>query len=196
MEEMKAQLKFQRGFSRQTFLDIVQIQKNMNDESTWKGHFAKSIRSLNFDTTMTNIIFANASTIGVEVQFHATGADSYLTFDWVGRLFFFIYVVELMLQLWADGLSFLKRTNQNAHWKWFDFSLVIIMVADELLKHTGWFVDANMINLLRFSRFFRLVRMVHLILSLEHLVYLIAASIRPFVWTALLIVIFMYGFAP
>lgn len=153
-----------------------------------------------FDYTMGLILIINAITIGVQVNFmaHHDSRDPPTIFVCLDVLFCAVFLVELVLRVTAFGIKHFLTMNG---WQWNVFDVIIVGfgVLDESAKLALKGSDVQetidnfgVLRMLRLGRVIRLVRMVRLIPALKSMVYLIAASMQSFFWTAVLLIIFMY----
>eukprot|EP00440_Ansanella_granifera_P038386 gb/GFBE01041649.1/.p1 GENE.gb/GFBE01041649.1/~~gb/GFBE01041649.1/.p1 ORF type:complete len:647 (+),score=157.18 gb/GFBE01041649.1/:2-1942(+) len=165
-----------------------------------------------FDTAIGIIIIANAATIGLETQANAdipTGCDKDCKcgdavaqvchgipkwLDYIDYVFFGIYVIEFGLRYYTYGRAVLK-----SNWVKFDLFLVISSTLDILLQQIKIENEIlNQIMLVRIMRLARLARAVRLMVQFRVLWQLVQGlmhSVGTLLWTFILVMLLIYGFA-
>ncbi|CAE7368069.1 CAC [Symbiodinium natans] len=174
----------------------------------------KWISSSFFDSVIGFIISVNAATIGMEAEFSsripAGCTESCVCLEaavicqmmpqWlkvVDYVFFLIYLVEFLLRLYTYGFQVLKSA-----WIKFDLFLVLSSMVDIALKQISISSEIlnqiNQIMLVRILRLARLARAVRLMVQFRVLWQLVQGllhSVSTLLWTFLMVMILVYGFA-
>mmetsp|Transcript_85331 Transcript_85331/g.217455 ORF Transcript_85331/g.217455 Transcript_85331/m.217455 type:complete len:565 (+) Transcript_85331:655-2349(+) len=188
------------GFARLQTRSVVFWNPSMTYEETCDS-IGSIVRNSAFDYAICVVLFINAITIGVQVNYEAANFMSDevpLHFRIMELIFFIVFAGELGLRFFSEGfLGFFRATK----WRWNVFDLIMVFaqfveVVNSLADtRTGLPVSVKTMNLLRVlrtTRIIRVLRMVHLVRELDQIWYLIVGSFWPFVWTLFLLVVMTY----
>jgi voltage-gated sodium channel len=132
-----------------------------------------------FNALITALIVINAVTLGLETSARAMAVAGGLltTLD---RSILAVFVIELLLRLYAHGLRFFR-----GGWNWFD--LVVVGIA--LVPATGG------LSVLRALRILRVLRLISVVPQMRMVIESVARSLPGLGSIALLLLIFFYVFA-
>ncbi|CAJ1431558.1 unnamed protein product [Effrenium voratum] len=162
-----------------------------------------------FDSFIGFIISVNAGTIGYEAQVSTKipwGCDERCSCEdpgcspmpewlqYVDYVFFFIYVAEFGLRFYTYGMQVLR-----SNWVKFDLFLIVSSVLDICLKQISSaseiLTQIMLVRILRLARLARAVRLMVQFRVLWQLVQGLLHSVSTLLWTFLMIMILVYGFA-
>lgn len=146
--------------------------------------------------------------MGVQADYNARNMteDAPLFLDVCSVCFTFLFVIELLCNMWCEGRSFFLRSDRRG-WNILDLILVLSSLPElvMLLSTTvsaalgsSNFGQLRLLRILRITRLIRIVRItkiVRFIRALRTLVHQIMSTLKSLVWGLLLLVILMYGFA-
>lgn len=160
----------------------------------------------NFEFAMGAVILLNMLTTAVQLQWQgyakghilgfrdndANWSQVKVAFDTLTFLFNLVYLVELILRLFAIRLPFFKSV-----FNLLDTAIVVSTCAETFIIEP-FFADAGTINLsalriMRFFRVFRMGRVTHLLHTMENLremrilIQTLIVSVRGLVWSVILI---------
>ncbi|CAE7712997.1 unnamed protein product, partial [Symbiodinium sp. CCMP2456] len=190
----------------------IGINPGMLDQQRQTVH--NWISSSYFDSFIGFIISVNAATIGFEAEVSskipAGCSERCICGDpavvcqamplWlkvVDYAFFLIYLVEFLLRVYTYGLKVLKSA-----WIKFDLFLVLSSMVDITLQQLSTSSEIlnqiNQIMLVRILRLARLARAVRLMVQFRVLWQLVQGllhSVSTLLWTFLMVMILVYGFA-
>jgi len=147
------------------------------------------------------LVFANAATIGLSVNYLAThpGASTTWWMDVCEFFFCCMFTLELSLRIMVERTAFF--TSPAWPLNVFDFVIVGMQVLDQTLRVVGdlkipvpfWVLRVlRFIRLIRIVRLFRALRLVH---ELRIIVSSVVGSIQSLLWTLLLLIVIIYVFS-
>lgn len=172
---------------------------------------AKLVQSRQFELATACLIMVNALFMGIEVEVMASniGKSTPIAFYVADKVFNGIFLIELLVKLFAYGGHFFCREDWN--WNIFDFFIVMYsvleMIYDVLVALIPSLVEGGsasgvdsmramrMIRMTRLARVTRITRAMKLLRSLRALINSIVATLRSLGWALLLMVGIMYVFA-
>eukprot|EP00927_Polykrikos_kofoidii_P037765 TRINITY_DN31992_c0_g1_i1.p1 TRINITY_DN31992_c0_g1~~TRINITY_DN31992_c0_g1_i1.p1 ORF type:complete len:651 (-),score=102.49 TRINITY_DN31992_c0_g1_i1:74-1981(-) len=151
------------------------------------------------DGLVSFFLFASAIVLGVEADMTAkhVSAEMMKPLALVDLIFTMFFALEIMLRMWVFGRDFIKSDDRA----WNIFDAVVVSSSIVAVVTTWGLTDISaqnamgsfgLLRLLRLCRLLRLIRIVKLIPELESIVYLLAASMSSFLWSATLMVFMMY----
>eukprot|EP00746_Dinoflagellata_sp_MGD_P008579 gnl/MRDRNA2_/MRDRNA2_117184_c0_seq1.p1 gnl/MRDRNA2_/MRDRNA2_117184_c0~~gnl/MRDRNA2_/MRDRNA2_117184_c0_seq1.p1 ORF type:complete len:632 (-),score=103.87 gnl/MRDRNA2_/MRDRNA2_117184_c0_seq1:46-1941(-) len=154
-----------------------------------------------FNNGMALVIFFNAVIIGVQTNYHAQHLDSEepAFFGILGYMFAFVFTVELVLKLWAQGASFF--TSDDWKWNWFDFVVVssaIVEIGFQISQDASGFSGGTAlraVRVLRLVRSIRAIRVMRCFRELRLVVHGIMSSLSSLFWLLVLLTFIMFIFA-
>ncbi|CAE8616512.1 unnamed protein product [Polarella glacialis] len=194
------------GRIRKTAVDIA-LQKHLavskpdHPEAGFRPFARRLVKTVFFDYCMSGVLVLNAVIIGVQAEYQArvgSTTESSAYFQSIEGAFDFIFAVELGLRIYVSGVKHFFFGND---WlaNLFDVVLVVLQIVDSRLSLTisseGGFGNLGVLRILRLFRVARMVRLVRLVPELRSMVFLIGASLRTFVWAAVLMLLIMYCLA-
>lgn len=180
---------------------------DMQSEHSWRNSMTNLVKSDWFDYLISAVLVLNAVCIGVQADVTISlvkndETDVPPAFVAMDLFFCFTFAAELACRVMVEHFYFWSWHNETWKWNWFDTINVTLSLCEEIVvprlsntKMMSLSSGAVVVRTLRMWRVARLVRMVRLIPELKSMVYLIMASTSSFVWTCLLMMIFMYCFA-
>lgn len=156
------------------------------------------VRDSRFSYFFGLLIVANSICIGLQADFvaHNPGVKVPGYYQILESIFCVIFLVELTMKIIAEGKEFFLE--QAWRWNVFDLAVVLLAVADELVKITP--AEKNSLNLtfirflriLRIGRIMRLIRVLKVFRELRVLINSILGSLKSLGWTILLLIVIMY----
>ncbi|CAE8732452.1 unnamed protein product [Polarella glacialis] len=159
------------------------------------------VKTAFFDYCISGVLVLNAVSIGVQAEYQArlgSAPESSAYFQYIEGVFGFIFALELVLRIYVSGVkNFFFDNSWLAHL--FDVVLVVLQILDSLISLTvsneAGLGNLGVLRVLRLFRVARMVRLVRLVPELRSMVFLIGASLRTFVWAAVLMLLIMYCLA-
>jgi len=122
----------------------------------------------------------------------------FLIVDWI---FTVAFAIELMMRIKHEGISFFSCYNKDIRWNVFDFVVVAVGLAEEVVALVG-VSNVNfsasifrLLRLLRLTRVLRILRVLRFFQQLRILVLSILSSVRLFSWALMLLFLISYSFA-
>eukprot|EP00928_Gymnodinium_smaydae_P038545 TRINITY_DN2656_c0_g1_i1.p1 TRINITY_DN2656_c0_g1~~TRINITY_DN2656_c0_g1_i1.p1 ORF type:complete len:544 (-),score=117.86 TRINITY_DN2656_c0_g1_i1:105-1736(-) len=157
------------------------------------------VRSPVFVNSVAIVVFLNACFMGLRVErLIANKGSESSVFGLFERLFSIIFLVEIVLRLWALKKKFFL--GKERVWNIFDLSLVSLSTFEllmDLITLGGGGIAESVIKLLRILRGARVVRVVRLLrmfTDLQVMVGMIINSMRSLFWILVLLFSIMYVF--
>lgn len=144
----------------------------------------KLVESNEFINSILVIVVLNALVIGVQTC--VTDRQLYGMLEVANNLFLLIFVIELVLELYAWRLDYFK-----SGWNVFDF---IIIVAS-IISFFSWFAPIQVFRVLRILRAFRVLRLVSALKQMRIVIDAMITSLPGVAWTVVLLGIISYVFA-
>ncbi|CAE8620811.1 unnamed protein product [Polarella glacialis] len=195
-----------QGRIRKTAVDItlqkhLSVSKPDHPQAGFRPLARRLVKTVFFDYCISGVLVLNAMIIGVQAEYQAAlgfTTESSAYFQSIEGVFGFIFAVELGLRIYVSGV---KHFFFGHAWfaNLFDVVLVVLQIVDSLISLTssseGGFGNLGVLRILRLFRVARLVRLVRLVPELRSMVFLIGASLRTFVWAAVLMLLIMYCLA-
>mmetsp|Transcript_59944 Transcript_59944/g.134717 ORF Transcript_59944/g.134717 Transcript_59944/m.134717 type:complete len:737 (+) Transcript_59944:75-2285(+) len=178
------------GQSRQNALAVPR-----SEEMTRTMEVKHWIRGHTFDLVCAVVVLAHAVVIAAQIEYlyeHKSGSNSLQKLDVV---FVVIYVLELLLRLWASGcVRFIA--GRDRLWNIGDAIVVGISVFYLLVEQAGptGLTFVRVLRTLRVVRVVRIVRITRFFKQLRMLVYAIASTLKTCMWTILMMVVVVYLF--
>ncbi len=139
-----------------------------------------------------NFILAVILLAGVVVGIQTYGekvAEYKILLFWIDQLILFIFLIEIILKMSAEGNRPLRYFNDP--WNVFDFSIVFVCYAAMLFPET----DGFMVAVLRLARVLRVFRLVRTIPKLQLLVNALLKSIPSIGYVGVLLAVIFYIYA-
>jgi len=151
-----------------------------------------------FQAAMCLVIVSNVCFFGVEVQslMGMKGEDVPVGYKVVEYTYAIIFLVELLMRLWAYGITSFMCGEFRA-WNYVDVVLVSVSVLELALEWLGSetkFAYARAIRIAKATRVFRAMRIMKLFRPLRILVYTIMETFRALLWPMLLLSLIIYVF--
>mmetsp|Transcript_67241 Transcript_67241/g.216976 ORF Transcript_67241/g.216976 Transcript_67241/m.216976 type:complete len:590 (+) Transcript_67241:45-1814(+) len=169
--------------------------------SSCRGLVAGCVGAMWFSHLTSFCIVVNAVCIGVQTEYMSEQSleRSPLVFRTTEFVFAVLFTLEILMRLFAFGCSFFTMPG----WKWnvFDCAVVGMQIVEEVLHHlaalpylsvTLNFAALRTLRVLRLIRIIRLVRVLRLVAELRRIVFSLAASLRPFCVTFVLLLMVIY----
>jgi voltage-gated sodium channel len=175
--------------NRRTSAGVVELE---DDGMNWHHYLLTLIQSTTFDYCTLVLIFLNAITMGLQVDYMArNNTDKSPTWIRVIEVFCCCaFTIELILRIIVFGRFFL----QTEDWAWnvFDTLVVLLQVVEEILTAMASSFRMNfsflrVVRIFRLVRVIRLIRLLRLIGELRTLVASLAGSLKSFGWTIFLL---------
>jgi len=163
------------------------------------------LKSSRFDNMMGCLILLNAVTIGMQTDYSCRNMteDYPMPFKVISKLFFFVFLLELVLRIHVQRLRFFTTWDRSLLWNYFDLMVVVAQAIEEILtlvasnsdrKELGSFRLLRVLRVLRLVRIFRVIRVLHLISELRTIVNSIVGSFKSLGWTVVLLFLIIYIF--
>ncbi|MFT6882629.1 MAG: voltage-gated sodium channel [Marinoscillum sp.] len=133
-----------------------------------------------FQKTVVSLIILNSVLIGLETSPEIVGAFGFYI-DQIDRLILLLFVIEIILKLYAYGLDFFKSA-----WNLFDTTVIVISIIPSV---------GAAFSVLRALRILRTLRLLKNIPKLKLIIESLLHSIPSIGWIAVLLVIIFYIFA-
>eukprot|EP00747_Dinoflagellata_sp_TGD_P024766 gnl/TRDRNA2_/TRDRNA2_130776_c0_seq1.p1 gnl/TRDRNA2_/TRDRNA2_130776_c0~~gnl/TRDRNA2_/TRDRNA2_130776_c0_seq1.p1 ORF type:complete len:480 (+),score=73.47 gnl/TRDRNA2_/TRDRNA2_130776_c0_seq1:433-1872(+) len=177
---------------------------NTGEDSSWRQERAMQMIHTNYFTyAMSLAIVLNALWIGIETEYHVehSGADdaTWKAFSSFSEYFFVIvFIVEILIRLYAWRLDFFCGASWEVGWNLFDLTLVTLSVVDVcLMKLAGpdTAEELNSVSTIRILKLFRIARVFRLLRFFNELWLLVAGildAMRTLVWAWVLIFMIIY----
>lgn len=153
------------------------------------------VTSLSFEHFICILILTNCATLGVETNFHAVhhGSPTPQVLRLSDFCFCICFATELVLRLWAFGLTFF--TMKGWRWNVFDFVVVTLQVTEQVCYAL---VPLNMslmrmLRVLRLIRIMRLIRVLRLIEELRTMVSSVVSSMKSLCSSLVLLMMMIYS---
>jgi len=167
-----------------------------------------AIKSNHFEMIFTFAILSNSALIGIEVQYMASdvGADIPIAFYGLHFGYALLFLVELLLRMWASGRHFFN----GKQWAW--NAIDVFIVASSILEagldiiylsgssEFGSVANISNVRIVRLIRITRLIRtlripnMIRFVTALRTLVDSILITLRSLIWTMVLLLLIIYVF--
>eukprot|EP00929_Paragymnodinium_shiwhaense_P086789 TRINITY_DN4721_c0_g1_i1.p1 TRINITY_DN4721_c0_g1~~TRINITY_DN4721_c0_g1_i1.p1 ORF type:complete len:619 (+),score=92.21 TRINITY_DN4721_c0_g1_i1:190-2046(+) len=151
-----------------------------------------------FDLACGLVIVVNSLFMAYETEWALTESVGTPTPRWMrflGRAFTGFFVIELLLRMCGGLQRFFCTCNM---WNFFDLTVVVFAVLEEVLQEMADFSNARMIRLLRLTRtikVFRTFRLMRFVGALRTLVNSLMGTIKQVIWAFFLILCLMFVFA-
>lgn len=166
-------------------------------ELDWQGHVHSVLNSKVMEFIVTTVIMLNAVNIGVQADWSMKNSsrDTPWQFQVANSTFSVLFLIELLLRLFAFRKKFFLRSNRDFSWNLFDLVLVLSGVADEainLLISTPSFTVIRAIRVVRLVRVIRVVRVLRFFKELRIIVIGIAGAMHSMIWAIALLFMMMF----
>eukprot|EP00930_Biecheleria_cincta_P033964 TRINITY_DN23503_c0_g2_i1.p1 TRINITY_DN23503_c0_g2~~TRINITY_DN23503_c0_g2_i1.p1 ORF type:complete len:807 (+),score=149.26 TRINITY_DN23503_c0_g2_i1:27-2447(+) len=159
------------------------------------------VQSAFFDYLSGSLVILNAIAIGMQTDYMANYLTDILPNGYVivNSLFCALFTSELVCRIIAEGRKFVIGPS----WRWnlFDFVLVALQLADEILIHVSSDMESGfnfsflrILRILRLVRIIRIIRILRLIGELRAIVSSIMGSLKSLGWTLALLFLLVYVF--
>lgn len=163
-----------------------------------------------FEPVFAWAVLINGFMIGVEVEFASKDPHrkTSAVFHAFTHTFALIFLIELLLRLFAEGWSFWTSKTEYL-WNYFDLFLVLSSIFELCVDIVSWTskqeegnelthsTNLRVVRLLRITRIIRIVRLVRVVRfvrALRTLVYSIVVTLKSLLWALLLLLIINYIF--
>jgi len=162
-------------------------------------YVAAVVKSQSFSLLCGSLIVGNAFLVGVETEYLTRNSNSHSNFLIAQTVLNFWYIVELMLRMIADGMSFFYSPGE---WRWnmldaFLVSTSVVEMLTEALNISGIKMGRILrsIRLCRMLRTLRILRSLRAIRTFRKMIYALTTSMQTLFWSLLLLFFIMYTFA-
>ncbi|CAE8626774.1 unnamed protein product [Polarella glacialis] len=206
LEQSSSEAMQTRSRVRKTTIDLtlqkhLAVSKPVHPEAGFRPSARRLVKTTFFDYCISGVLVLNAVSIGVQAEYQArlgSAPESSAYFESIEGVFGFIFALELVLRIYVSGVkNFFFDNSWLAHL--FDVVLVVLQILDSLISLTvsneAGLGNLGVLRVLRLFRVARMVRLVRLVPELRSMVFLIGASLRTFVWAAVLMLLIMYCLA-
>lgn len=166
-------------------MGILHAQDNNGRELFMRNKVAQVIQSQAFERFIIVVILLNSIDLGLAVQ-PAVTAQFGFAIEIANNVFTVIYVVELILKLFAWRSSFFKN-------RWNIFDLCIVAVS--LIPASSFFAGARILRILKALLALRALRLVSGIKPLRKVVQAVTLSLPGIGWTGILMLLLYYVYA-
>eukprot|EP00928_Gymnodinium_smaydae_P056338 TRINITY_DN39731_c0_g1_i1.p1 TRINITY_DN39731_c0_g1~~TRINITY_DN39731_c0_g1_i1.p1 ORF type:complete len:544 (-),score=67.08 TRINITY_DN39731_c0_g1_i1:234-1865(-) len=167
--------------------------------------FKRLASSWKFEAIFGIMIVLNAVLIGAQVELAAVNLNGEMpdVLETFSSCFAFIFLVELLIRMVAEGRTFFTSTL----WNVFDFVLVAVSLFEVFLSAviTSASQDTvsrssnlrifRIIRITRLAKFVRIVRIMRFVRALRTLVFSIMMTMRSLLWSLLLMGFILFVFA-
>jgi len=182
-------------------------ESQRSKKSSALGAFAyKCTHSVLFLILVPAVIIANACTIGYQADWDMRhqgehGGSQYLpSWIWINRAFALVFLLEIMLRIACEGISFFHWGNKGFGWNAFDFLIVASSVVEEVAVLAFATRRTRMssfqgVRVLRLVRALRVIRILRFFRELRIMVSGIMNCGKSLLWASLLIGIMTYTFS-
>lgn len=180
----------------------------VNGFRTWARRL---VRSFKFELIFALIIITNAVFIGAQVEYAAQnlGEEPPSVFFYIQSAYGFIFLLELLLRLVAEGIAFFYNSN----WAWnildvvivvtslFEISLGLSALTDDSSTSktsdtgSGKLKVLRIVRIARLLRVLRVVRVVRYVRALRTLVLSVLLTLKSVLWAMVLLMLIMYIFS-
>jgi len=166
---------------------------------------ARCVSSNAFEIVTACLILTNAAFMGMEVNHMATNRlySPPLGFQIVNWTYSFLFLVELLLRIFAEGCEFFHMRQKV--WNVFDTFVVLCSIIDFILDlvmydNNEGVNNAKLVRIGRIARTLRVYRsiriasVVRFLSALQSLIHSIVATLKSLVWACILMVLIVYIF--
>eukprot|EP00931_Biecheleriopsis_adriatica_P064630 TRINITY_DN39382_c0_g1_i1.p1 TRINITY_DN39382_c0_g1~~TRINITY_DN39382_c0_g1_i1.p1 ORF type:complete len:723 (-),score=112.29 TRINITY_DN39382_c0_g1_i1:55-1899(-) len=191
-------------FEKENWQQSMQERMTRRLESDTSGPFKKfqtklryAVASRWFDTAVAILIIATGGIVGWESD-HAIKNPNEVPPDslkQLNRVASFLFLIELIVRVIAEGTFFVSCWNSNVAWNFFDSALVLFSIIEEFLEGYQFTDLLRMVRLLRTVKVLRVIRTVRFFKDLRVMVNGVMSSAKSLLWAAVLLslVMFVYG---
>eukprot|EP00930_Biecheleria_cincta_P028870 TRINITY_DN20101_c0_g1_i2.p1 TRINITY_DN20101_c0_g1~~TRINITY_DN20101_c0_g1_i2.p1 ORF type:complete len:634 (+),score=101.51 TRINITY_DN20101_c0_g1_i2:112-2013(+) len=151
-----------------------------------------------FDAFTAMLIMVCAVLVGVEADWTMQNPNDAppAVFQTLNRIFAFLFLVELLMRIAAEGLYFISCLNPSVNWNILDSLLVSFSIAEEIIGSVFAFADVlRLIRLLRLVRVFRIIRAVRFFSDLRVMVNGMLNSAKSLLWALVVILMITFIFS-
>jgi len=157
-----------------------------------------------FELAIGLVILLNAVFIVLQADWSARhpGRANPIDYMIIETMFFFVFFVEVVLQMWVFQRKFF--TGRDWKWNWFDLSVVVTAAVEETVKlitAVSGFKASNMTTLFRVMRIVKLTRVVRIVRvfrifrELRIMVTSIISTLFTLFWSIVCLVMIMSAFS-
>eukprot|EP00930_Biecheleria_cincta_P033128 TRINITY_DN22941_c0_g1_i1.p1 TRINITY_DN22941_c0_g1~~TRINITY_DN22941_c0_g1_i1.p1 ORF type:complete len:622 (+),score=101.80 TRINITY_DN22941_c0_g1_i1:33-1898(+) len=192
-------------------LNKLDTKRQLGDSVRTRRKFlGELVQSPAFEAIVAILIISNSLLIGVQVQYAAEHIDEPMPvgFTVAQTTYSFVFLMELILRILADGSSFFTEFDDASKWGWNMLDLFVVATSmfeigvnfvspdtsTSLIPTTGLRI-LRVVRITRLIRVIRIVRVVRFIRALRTLVYSIFCTLRALIWSMFLLVLIMYVFS-
>lgn len=170
-------------------------------EAAWKAASAAPAGSIPWikteqaDCLFAALIVLNALVLGIdlEVSLNSESHDSGPIFSGIQLIFYIVFVIELLLRIYADRWGFFSLKNQ---WGLFDTFIVFMSTLAYIVTwsqgNNPSLAIASFMRVVRLVRIARIVRLFHFSPHLLILITSLAAALKAVFWVFLMLLVLMY----
>jgi len=183
--------------------DVFVSSENTDDpEPCFLKRVARAIaESGKFEFVMCVLIVLNAVFLGVQADETARKPlqEESMTVRVTGGIFCWLFVLELLLRMMGFGHLFFQ--GEERQWNIFDLVIVSCTAAEEVISMThvsqmpSNTAVLRVMRILKFARIIRIVRVLKFFRELRIMMMSMVASVRSLIWSVLLLLMVMFGFA-
>jgi hypothetical protein len=165
------------------------------DEPVHNGKLENFVQGRSFEFLCMAVILANCVQIFVATNFESSnlGVNLPLPLVALDLSFLLFYIVELALKLYVHhGYYF---CNDEMGWNIFDFSLVVLGVADQILSEVFNVKFMRSFRILKLAKVLRIFRLMRLLRELKLILNCLIGSVASLTWSIVMMVLifFMFG---
>eukprot|EP00929_Paragymnodinium_shiwhaense_P037636 TRINITY_DN20014_c0_g1_i3.p1 TRINITY_DN20014_c0_g1~~TRINITY_DN20014_c0_g1_i3.p1 ORF type:complete len:559 (-),score=88.24 TRINITY_DN20014_c0_g1_i3:372-2048(-) len=168
------------------------------------GRLVMFVRSALFEEIMLLLLCMNAILVGVETYYMKTDScgsgpalDICDYFGFIQTSFIMVFLMELTLRIWADGLSFFYREGWQLNI--FDAVVIVLVCVDQAVRtFDGNAISHSNLNILRLLRLFRIARLLRVVRvadEFQRMLGSIVSSLTSLCWVFVLLGALIYFFS-